>query len=156
MKNINASSFLFLHSSNNCMNQSIVQEKNLILLLSCPPFIFPIFLAHHAFFGQNDRGLFCSDIQLQVGLPTSLMRYAFEIEKESIGSLSLSSFCFSAALNQQTFNLLPSPQLARPCQPMRRRRVFCVCQTLRYDSPAAGIHTSMSIFFIWSTKGPSI
>ena len=31
--------------------------------------------------------LFARDIQLQVGLPTSLMRYAFEIEKESIGSL---------------------------------------------------------------------
>ena len=39
------------------------------------------------FFGWNHSGLFCSDIQLQVGLPTSLMRYAFEIEKESIGSL---------------------------------------------------------------------
>ena len=51
-----------------------------------PMYLWPKCVWHKNFLA---RGIFCSDIQLQVGLPTSLMRYAFEIEKESIGSLLL-------------------------------------------------------------------
>ena len=68
-----------------------------------------------------------SDIQLQVGLPTSLMRYAFEIEKESIGSLQDLLFRCIKLANFQSASISKKKQ-------DEQETVFCVCQTLRYGS----------------------
>ena len=103
------------------------------------------------------------------------MRYAFEIEKESIGSIPSSSHiatiagcCFLLALllfrciklaNFQSASISIASAAGdwwRRRTAMRRRRVFCVCQTLRYDSPVAAIHTRMNTFIVLSTIKPQV
>ena len=102
------------------------------------------------------------------------MRYAFEIEKESIGSIpsshiatTIAGCCFLLALllfrciklaNFQSASIsIASAAGDWWCRTaIRRRRVFCVCQTLRYDSPVAAIHTRMNTFIVLSTIKPQV